>query len=227
MITVFCRTLIIYLLLIGAMRLMGKRQVGELQISELVITLMLSELAVTPIADKGIPIAHAIVPILTLLSVEVVLSFWMTKSEKLKEALCGRPSMLIRRGKLDQKELLRVRMGISELMSELRLQNIADISDVDYAILEENGRLSVFLRADRLPLSAGDAGIEGSESSYAHLIIGDGKIHVDTLRKTGHDENWLKKELRARSLTPEDVFLMTMKDSGKIEILLKEKGEKA
>ena len=165
MATVLIRTAIIYVLFTIAIRLMGKRQVGELQISELITTFMLSELAINPIQDISIPIAYALVPLVFLFSMEVITSFLVTKLPKFRRAFMGAPSIIIRSGELDQKELGRLRISISELLSELRLKNVSKIEDVDYAILEQNGQLSVFLKGNMQ-----------SSIGIAHAIIQVGKI---------------------------------------------------
>ena len=137
----------VYFMLIITLRLMGKRQIGELQLSELIVTILLSELAAIPIADKDIPLFYAIVPILLLLSLEVILSYIVLRLPGVKNLFAGRPSIIINKGVLNQKELERQRTGISELLCSLRQSGISDIGDVEYAILEQNGRFSVFPKA--------------------------------------------------------------------------------
>ena len=225
MITVFMRTLIIYMILIGAIRLMGKRQIGELQVSELVITFMLSELAVIPIQDTNIPVAYAIIPILLLLAMEVIVSFILTKSSRLKVLFSGKPSILIRRGKLNQKELVKLRMGVNELLSELRLKDIASIEDVEYAIVEENGKLSVFPKAAKATLTPSDMNLSPTENGIAHPIIIDGEISRINLELAGKNEPWLSRLLKEKKVQQEDIFLMTADDSGNINIIKKDKSQ--
>lgn len=222
MITVFIRTIIIYLTLIVAMRLMGKRQIGELQISELVITFMLSDLAVIPISDKNIPVSHAIIPILLLLSLEVILSFTQTKSETLRKILCGSPSVVIRRGKLDYEEMSKHRLELEELLSELRLKGAFDVGDVEYAILEENGKLSVQLKADKSPLTPSQVDIVADETGIAHPIIVDGKIDRTSLKKAGRDDSWMFSALARFDVKYQNVFLMTVDDLGNANVYVKD-----
>ena len=143
LITLFIRTLITYFLLVTVMRMMGKRQIGELQLSELVITLLLSELASSPIADLDIPLLHAVIPILILLSLEVLVSLVVVKIPFLKTVFDGRPNIIIHRGKINQSELKKLRISVEELIGQIRLKNIFDIEQVETLILEQNGQFSV------------------------------------------------------------------------------------
>ncbi|MBE6587811.1 MAG: DUF421 domain-containing protein [Ruminococcaceae bacterium] len=222
MITVFARTILIYLILIISMRLMGKRQVGELQLSELIVTIMLSDFAATPIYETDIPFAYAVIPILLLLSVEVILSFIILHVPKLKILLGGRPSLIIRKGTLDQKELKRQRMCLSELIGSLREQGIASIDDVEYAILEENGKLSVFEKASKKPPSAEDTNTAVKEKGIAHSLILD-KVIVDrNLTAAGWTKEKLMKKLREIKKTKDDILLFSVDDSGNTTIIYKE-----
>ncbi len=207
MVTVFIRTLIIYFALIIAIRLLGKRQVGELELSELVITFMLSELATIPILDSSIPLSHAFIPIVVLITSEIVSSFLVMKLPFIKKLLNGNPSYIIKRGKINQKELARLRMGLPELLSELRLKDVGDVSDIDYAILEENGKLSVFEK-DKPPL--------------AHALIIDGTVIKSNLELVKKDEKWLLSYLSKHKMKLGEVFLMTICDNNNINIIMKE-----
>ena len=222
MATVFLRTFIMFALLFGAIRLMGKRQVGELEISELVITFMLSELAVMPISDKNIPLLYSVIPILILLSVEVILSFIISKSSTVKKLLLGRPSVIINKGKLDQKELQRLRMSATELMSELRLKGISSVSDVDYAIVEDNGQLSVFTKKNVSPLTPEDAGIIIRDTGMSHCVVIEGKIYEENLKLTGKSEKWVKATAEDHGASVDDIFLMTIDDCDNVYIIRKE-----
>ena len=221
MITVFARTLLIYIILIASMRLMGKRQVGELQLSELIITIMLSDLASTPIYETDIPFSYAVIPILLLLSVEVILSFIILHCPRLKNFLGGKPSFIIRKGVLDQKELSRQRMCLSELIGSLRQQGISDIGNVEYAILEENGKLSVFEKADQKPPSACDLGISPPETGIAHALIIDRKIIDRNLKSAGWTRNKLEDRLKEMGKRPEDILLFSVDDFGNSNVIFR------
>ncbi len=210
MITVFFRTFIIYIVLLVSMRFLGKRQIGELEISELITTFMLSELAVMPISDPDIPIAYAVVPILILLSIEVILSFSVSRSARLRKFFFGAPSLLIYKGKINVKEMRKLRIGVMELISELRQKDVADILDVRCAILEENGKLSVFPTADSAPVTRADTGIREAESGIGLPVIVEGKFMAASMRDAGVDETWIEQVLEKNGLRRADVLLMTV-----------------
>lgn len=219
MATVVVRVFLVYMLFICAIRLSGKRQVGELQISELVVTFMVSELATLPIQDISIPISYAVIPIVFLLCFEVIVSFLITKSPFLKKMFSGNPSFLIKNGVLNQKELSKLRIGANELLGELRLKDVASISDVDYAIIEQNGKLSVFLKKDKQTLSLSDINISGTSEGIAHAVVIDGSVDYSNLKLAQKNEAWLKKELSEKKTDIEDIFLMTVDDASNINII--------
>lgn len=223
MLTIFLRTIMIYLILIGAMRIMGKRQIGELEVSELITTLMLSELATLPIANQEIPLLYAVIPIITLLTLEVCNSMVLIKIPKIKNVVSAKPSVLIRRGEFNQRELSRIRMSIDELIGELRRQGIASPDEVDYAILEQNGKMTVIEKAAARPLTAESVGLSPDDGGLAHIIIADGWVNRRNLTMTGHDEAWLAEQLTARGLSRCEVFLLTVNDADDIFLIRKEK----
>lgn len=206
------KTLAIYLSLLVVIRLMGKRQVGELEVSELVVTFLLSELAVLPITNQDTPVTHAVVPIAFLLFAEIAFSFAISKSAFVRKIMLGKPNIIIRKGVLDEKELSKLRVSIAELMGELRLNGISCLSEVDYAIVEDNGKISVF-RAD-------NSEVKG----IAHCVISDGKVSHDGLKDACRDEKWLAGELKNRGAAVRDILMMTVDDGGKVFIIMKEKG---
>lgn len=222
MATVLIRTLIVYIFFVLALRLTGKRQIGELQISELVVTFMISELATAPIQDISIPIAYSVIPIVFLLAFEIIVSFLVTKSKLFKKLFAGNPSYIIRNGKLNQKELARLRIGVNELLGELRLKDVSDINDVDYAIAEQNGKISVFLKADKQVATIKDLGLTSKRVGLGHAVIIDGNIDYTNLGYAQKNEAWLSKELKSRKLKIENVFLMTVDDASDINIIIKE-----
>ncbi len=221
MLTIFIRIILVYSLLVGTMRIMGKRQIGELQLSELITTILLSELAAQPITDDQIPLAFAVIPIATLLSLEVIISFAVTKLHFLKPIFDGNPSVLIVHGKIDKKEIARVRISLEELLSELRYAGIPDISDVDYAILEQNGRLSVIPKRMKSPPAAYDFNLKIEESGIAHAIIVDSVVSNYDLALIGKDRNWLDSRLRHYNTTLDEVYLFTVNDIGKENLIRK------
>lgn len=211
MTVMFFRTIIIYFLLLLVLKLMGKRQIGELQPSELVTTLLLSEIASQPVTDDNIPLVYGVVPVVVVLAVEVIISYLITRNKKLKDVFLGKPSVLIERGVIRAGEMRRVRLTVEELMSQLRQKDVPDISQVYYAIMEPNGKISVFTVTSP-PEGQKEPGI-------ARAVICDGRIERETLKAAGKDEAWLYKQLEPKKLKPEEIFLMTCDDAGTIYIV--------
>lgn len=222
MTAILLKTVFIYFFLIISMRVMGKRQVGELEVSELIVTFMLSEIAAAPIMNEKLSLLHAILPIILLLGLEVIISYLLMHFPRLKKLMVGKPSMIISRGVLDQKELKHQRMCLSELISALRQQGISDIADVWYAILEENGKLSVFPKASRSPVTPEQMKIIVDEGGIARPLIIDGKI-VENNLSDGWNRPRLEKILTEKKLHVRDVFLFSVSPDGTLYIIMKEK----
>lgn len=222
MLTILLRTVIIYIVLIGTMRLMGKRQLGELEVSELVTTLLISEIASLPIGDPSLPVVYAVIPLVTILSLEVSLSVLLLKCPKLKDLASARPSVLIRHGRVDQKEMRRIRISIDELVSEVRQSGLPSLEDVDYAILEQNGKISIIPKKTSQPPDAKSLGISLTESGVMHVLIGDGKVDEYNMKLLGLDTDWLYTRLSEKLLTVEEVFFLGMDDGGTLYWIEKE-----
>lgn len=215
MISLLFRTLLIYLFLTIILRLMGKRQVGEMEISELVTTLLLSEIAALPMEDTDIPVLHAAVPILAIVALEIIITFLKTKWNPLKKIFESKPVFLIRRGVLNQKELERNRISVNEFLGELRMQGVSVFTDAYYAILEQDGKLSVVKRA-----KPGE-----EEKGLSHPLISDGQINKNALDDLNLTEETVKTLCLAEGTTPEDVFLLLRDDAGGIICIRKENGK--
>ncbi len=226
MLTILIRTVIIYLTLIVTMRIMGKRQIGELELSELVTTLLLSEIATLPITDRDIPILFAIIPIITLLSLEVILSVLLIKFPSLKNLLSPRPNVIIERGKLNQKELTKLRISTDELMCELRRSGYTDISEVYYAIAEGNGKLSIIPTAESAQPKVSQLNIKVTENGISHIVISDGKLNRHGLNSVGLSEEEVNIMLDKNGYAVSDIFLLLADDSQNINIIPKEKIKK-
>lgn len=222
MLTVFLRTVITYLVLMIAMRIMGKRQIGELEVSELIVTLMLSELATSPISNTDIPVSHAIIPIITVLTFEVVTSVILIKIPRIKNFVSSKPSVLIDKGKLNQRELAHIRMSVDELVGELRRQGSTSIEEIEYAILEQNGKMTVVPKMRYRQPTLEQMKLKDKETGIAHILIADGYINRYNLRGTGHDDAWLEAELKRRGHRSSEVYLMTVDDVGNIFLVPKE-----
>lgn len=224
MLTAFARTVILYFLIMTGLRLMGKRQIGELEPGELVLTMMISDLATVPMQDFGIPLLAGVIPILTLLSLSMLLSQLSLRSLRFREVMCGSPAILIRDGVIQQSVMGKNRFTVDELLEELRSQGIAQISDVKYAILENSGQLSVLPWTREQPPTAAQLGLEVTEGvTLPSILINDGRVLNKNLAKCGKDRAWLRQELESRRLTsPRQVFLLTLDEHGQVECVKKE-----
>lgn len=213
------RTFVLYLALVITVRLMGKRQLGELEPAEFVVTMLIANLAAIPMQDSAIPLLSGLVPILTVLGVQLVLSVLSMKSITIRRWLCGKPVILMSNGKIVEKNLRRARITLDELSEHLRQKDILDFSMVKYAILETDGQLSVFLYAQYKPVPASG---NAKDPSLPVTIISDGKLLKQNLPAAGRDQNWLRKELQARNATVEQTLLMTVDDENTIRWVKKE-----
>ena len=210
-------------MLIAVLRFMGKRQIGQMQLSELITALLLSELASQPLTDADIPIIYAVIPIFLLVSVEVIMSYLSTKSNIMKKILDSTPSIIIRKGQIDQREMLRMRMSMEELMGELRLKGISAVNEVDYAILEQNGQISVLTNDKNSPLMQKDMNIEGDGNGIEHMLIVDGHISDYEMKVTGKTKEWISGEMKKRRIVDiGDIFLMTVDDKENTVVIRKE-----
>jgi len=206
----YFRTIILYLVLIGVIRLMGKRQVGQMEPSEFVVTMLVANLASIPMQDSGIPLLTGVVPILTVLGVELVLAALSLRSLLLRKLLCGKPVILIENGNILQQNLRKTRITIDELTGHLREKDVLDLKSVQYAILETSGNLSVFPYPDAKPASAGDAGIAVPSQSLPITLVSDGKLMKDNLPLVKKDAKWVEKALRKQGATIENTWLFTV-----------------
>jgi len=213
MFIVMLRTIILYIIVVIAMRLMGKRQIGELQPFELVITIMISELASLPMQDMRIPLAHGVIPIITLLILEIIISLLELKSETARSLFCGRPSILIRNGAIDVKELKNQRFNITDLLEELRLQGYYNLDEIRYAILETNGQLSVIGKNETTPVTKKDMKIPCKENTLPIALVLDGKINYKNLKTIGKGYDWLKYQLNKNNITSPEQLIIAMLDS--------------
>lgn len=222
MIISLIRTFLLYTVIIFAVRLMGKRQISELQTSELVVTLLISDLASIPMQNTGQPLVSGLVPILALVSIEIILSVLMLKSGSFRRIICGRPIVVVNNGKIQQNELRRLRMTIEDLFEDLRQNGISSLSDVAYAIVETNGKLSIVKKPgkdsvtpDMLQLIVPDTGIET-------VVVSDGVISEASAQLCRKSVAWVEGVLKSKNLTADQVFLMTANTAGDFQIIKKE-----
>jgi len=222
MITIFIRTLIVYFVLIAVMRLMGKRQIGELEVTDLVTTLLISEIASLPITNTDLPLSHAVIPIVMLLVLEVSSSCLLICFPKLKNLVSARPTVIIQEGRLRQKALRQLRISVEELMSEIRQQGLVDLSQVQYAILEKNGKLTVLPKASHTPPSAKELGLRPKEEALMHIVYCNDTYSKMGLKLIGRDQAWLDAELDARGLDVRTLFCVTADKDGELFWIVKE-----
>ena len=216
MVLIFIRTIIIYIFVLIVMRTMGKRQIGQMQPFELVIAIMIADLASTPMAEIGIPILYGIIPILSLLLMHVVISVINLKSIKMREIICGKPRILIYRGKIDEEAMIQENFTINELQERLRVNNVSNLGDVEFAILETSGQISVVLKPEKRALKPEDFNIQAEYEGIAYDLVIDGKIMSDNLSKIGKDYKWLEKEVRKFNMKPEEALVVVLNGDGSI-----------
>jgi Predicted membrane protein len=216
------RTLLLYIVIIGAVRLMGKRQISELQTSELVVTLLISDIAAIPMQDTGQPLVSGLIPIAALVMCEIVVSCWMVKNAKFRKLICGSPIIVINDGKIDQKEMRRLRMTTEDLMEELRLKDVFSLEDVAYGIVETNGKMSVIKKPDKSQPTAGMLGIAVPDTGVEAVVISDGVIYDPALSLCEKSRDWLNGVLRGKNVKAEEVFIMTTNRKGDFNIIKKD-----
>ena len=210
MIISYIRTVLLYLVLILSIRLMGKRQIGQMEASEFVVTMLVANLASIPMQDSGIPLFSGLVPILTVLGLELVLSWGILKSVIFRKLFCGKPVILIDNGKILRENLQKTRVTLDELMGHLRTKDVLDIRQVQFAILETDGTLSVFPYPRYQPADAETAGIPVKKQYIPVSVIEDGVLLRENLRRSGKDEAWLQQVLKRHCTTVSDTLLLTV-----------------
>lgn len=222
----FFRAIILYILVLIVMRLMGKREIGQLSPFEFAISIMIADLATIPMTDTGIPIGNGIVPILGLLVMHLLISLINLKSIKIREIICGKPSILIYRGKIQEKVLIKERLTINELQERIRGQNIINLGDVEYAILETSGQITVIEKPNKRHTIPEDFNIMPEYEGIPYDLVVDGVIMNQNLKKIGKNYAWLKKEVNKFSFNPEDALIVTIDGKGQIfcQKKLKSKG---
>ena len=227
MLVVFTRTLILFILVVITMRVMGKRQIGELQPFELAVAILISELAAVPMQNTGIPLVNGIIPILTLLIAQMALSFIALKSTKARGIICGRPSILIENGKILEKELKKEMFTLNDLLEQLRINNTPNIADVEFAILETNGQLSIIPKSQKRAINAEDLNISTNYEGLPLDLIVDGNINYDNLKKAKLDVPWLEDELKKFGInTIENVLFASLDSQGNLYWQTKSSGRR-
>lgn len=216
------RTIVLYLLLVAALRLLGKRQIGQMEPSEFVVMMLLANLATIPIENLDMSILFGVIPIILVYGAEFLLSEATLRSIRLRKLFCGKPVILIDNGRISERNLKRTRITLDELTMHLRERGIFDLTSVKYAILETNGQVSTMQYAKDQPASAKDAGIKAKDTELPVTLISDGRILGGNLPLLGQDEAWLKKQLQMRKVLQQEVLLMTADSAGHILLIRKQ-----
>ena len=216
MVLILVRTIIIYILVLFVMRFMGKREIGQMQPFELVIAMMIADLASTPMSEIGIPILYGIIPILGLLMMHIIISVINLKSIKMREIICGKPRILIYRGKIDETAMIQENFTINELQERLRVNNISNLGDVEFAILETSGQISVVQKPAKRNLRPEDLNITANYEGIAFDLVIDGKVMRDNLEKINKDYNWLADEVGKFDMKPEEALVVVLNGDGTI-----------
>ena len=224
MLTTLFRTVLLYLLIVAGMKIMGKRQIGQMQLSELVTVTILSELASYSILDTDIPLLYSAAPVFVLICLEVSISFFSVKSRFISRLFDGKPSFIIYKGKINQKELMTSRLTMTELISEIRASGINSVSEVYYMILEPSGKISVIPKISHQPLTPADAKVKTTETGIDHALIIDGTIVKSGLSATGKSKKWLESELHKKGIdSVSEVFYFAVNDCNDITIVKSDK----
>lgn len=221
---VLIRAMVLYIVITFSLRLMGKRQLGELQPSELVVTILISNIAAIPVEDSSMPMLMGIVPILTLVSLDVIVSSVMLKSSKFRKLMIGSPRIIVSEGKVLQKEMKKLRYTVDDLTAAMREQQIFDLNEIQYAIVETTGKINFLQKKDYQTATKKDVDKGGSTENPQSIIIRDGIPDYEQLNILGLGRGWLNETLRANGATIKGVFLMTADKNGKSTVILRQEG---
>lgn len=225
MLITFIRAIILYIVVLVVMRLMGKREIGQLQPFELAISIMIADLASVPMSELGIPLTSGIIPILALLVIYMIISILNMKSVNFRKIMSGKPAILVYRGRIDEKALKRESITINELQERLRVDNIFNLGDVEYAILETNGELTVIQKPEKRALTPQDLNINPDYEGIPYDLVVEGKVMHENLKAIGKDEIWLKKQLKKFDAKTEETLVATIDGKGNFFCQKKEKGK--
>lgn len=217
MLVVFFRTLILFTLVILVMRIMGKRQIGQIQPFELAVSIMISELAAVPMQNTGIPLVSGIIPILTLLLAQLLISFVSLKSSRVRGFICGKPRILIKNGKIQESNLRKELYTLNDLLEQLRIKSTPNIADVEFAILETNGELSIIPKSQKRPLSPQDMNLSTNYEGLPIDLVIDGDVILKNLHEANLTMDWLRTELSNRGISSlEKVLFASLDSSGQL-----------
>lgn len=216
------RTIILYILIIFAIKLMGKRQISDLQTSELVITILISNIAAIPMQNTEQPLLTGVIPIGVLVCCEVLVSFLMLKSTRIRQLICGKPIIVISDGKIQQDALKYLRLSTEDLLEQLRQLDVFSLDDVCFAIMETNGQMSVLKKSEKQPPSCSVLGITVPKAELNTVVISDGSICDSSLSMCGLNRDWLMEVINTQNISIKDIFIMTANKSKQFNIIKKE-----
>lgn len=225
MLLLVIRTAVLYVVTMVSMRVMGKRQIGQLQPFELVVILIISEMATIGVQDNDQPLLHSLLPIVTITVLQISIALVNMKSRAFRQLVCGRPTYVIKGGEILEEEMRRLRLNINDLLEQLRYKGFFDVADVEYALMETNGQLSVMPRADKRPVGPADLALYVAHERPALTVIADGEVEPVHLREAGLDEKWLAAKLAAHGIAKaEDVFFMSVDSEKRVFCQVKSRG---
>lgn len=213
MLILFIRTITLYLLVLVVMRLMGKRQIGQLQPFELVVTILIADLVAVPMQDRGLALLNGVIPVLTLLIAQTTISYLSLKSKKLRSIICGRPTIMVENGKINWTNFYNNLYNLDDLHEQLRTKGFFDLQDVEFALLETNGSISVLPKADKRPATPADMKIDPGYEGLSLPLIMDGEIQENNIQKVGLSKEWLTGELKKFGITDLSRVIIASLDS--------------
>lgn len=216
--TIFLRALLLYVLMIAAIRALGKRQLNQFQPYEFAMTMVIADLVATPISDISTPLLHGALPIAALIVLHTALTWICMRSDRARSVISGRPSIVVNHGVVDEAELRRLSMSLSDLVEGIRECGILDPRDVDTVIVEADGSVNAFSKKSREPASAQDAGVPVAETGIPLLLVADGRVQRENLRLTKRDEAWLNGVLAPRGKTSGSLLLASLDTQGLLHI---------
>ncbi|MBI2874321.1 MAG: DUF421 domain-containing protein [Firmicutes bacterium] len=212
-----------YVIVLAVVRIMGKREIGKLSPFDLVVAIMIAELAALPMEDPKIPLVHGLIPIGTLLVAQIVFSYACLWSRLARNIVCGRSSILIREGKIDHREMRKVRYNVDDLLTQLREKNYPNLADIEFAILENSGKLSIIPKGDQRPLRGSDMGLKISNDGFPLPLVIDGQVQDDHLHSARKDAAWLQQELSKKGVSSlKEVLLAFIDNSGQLHVHLQQ-----
>lgn len=214
MLVTYIRSIVLYIIVLVVTRLMGKREIGQLQPFEFVISIMIADLATIPMSEVGVPIFDGIIPIFSLLIIHLIITVLNLKSLRLRSIMCGKPALLVEKGKINEQALEKERFDLSELQEKLREKDVFSMLDVDYVILETNGEISVILKPEKQNPNKTDLKIQPKFTGLTYNLILDGKILGENLKIINKNSNWLRKQLKKYDAKPKDILIATIDEAG-------------